>query len=50
VYLAEPATIGDNDLICDIAFPLGQLENTEARIGSQWVPNVSRTTGRTLSL
>ena len=23
VYLAEPATIGDNDLICDIAFPLG---------------------------
>ena len=23
VYLAEPDTIGDDDLICDIAFPLG---------------------------
>jgi DNA-binding transcriptional MerR regulator len=23
VYLTEPADIGDNDLICDIAFPLG---------------------------
>jgi len=24
VYVAEPQAIGDNDLICDIAFPLGQ--------------------------
>ncbi len=24
VYLAEPDTIGEDDLICDIAFPLGE--------------------------
>jgi DNA-binding transcriptional MerR regulator len=24
VYLAEPAAIGDDDLVCDIAFPLGE--------------------------
>jgi hypothetical protein len=26
VYLAEPDAIGDDDLICDIAFPLGAQE------------------------
>ena len=26
VYLAEPAAVGDEDLICDVAFPLGPLE------------------------